>query len=163
MNIANGHVVTMHYTLKNERGEVLDSSEGQDPLAYLHGAGNIVPGLEAQLAGKAVGSKLDAVVAPVDGYGEKTGPGPQPVSRSQFPRGMEIEEGMVFTAEDENGDQTPVWISAVEGDMVMVDRDHPLAGVTLHFSVEVVAIRDATTEELAHGHPHGPDGHDHHH
>lgn len=158
--ITSNKVVTIHYTLRNDAGEVLDSSDGGDPLAYLHGAGNIVPGLEAQLEGKATGDKLVAVVEPKDGYGEKSGPGAQTIPLSAF-EGIEVKPGMTFVVEDDDGEQMPLRVLEVHSDHVTVDTDHPLAGETLHFTVEIVDVRDATAEELLHGHVH--DGHDHHH
>ncbi len=152
-------VVSIQYTLKNEAGEVLDSSSGGDPLAYLHGAGNIVPGLEKALDGKAVGDKVDAVVPPAEGYGERQGPGPQPVPKSAF-GGADVQPGMGVMAEDEQGRTIPLWVVKVEGEHVFVDGNHPLAGETLHFAVEVVEVRDATAQELDHGHVHAH-GHDH--
>lgn len=159
--ISEGKVALIHYTLKNDQGEVLDTSDGREPLAYLHGAGNIVPGLERELEGKAVGATFDATVSPEDGYGEREGKA-QAVERKAFPKGLEIEKGMMFQAQTPDGDVVPLWVDRVEDDKVWVDPNHPLAGVTLHFSVEVVGIRAATEEEVAHGHPHGPDGHHHH-
>jgi FKBP-type peptidyl-prolyl cis-trans isomerase SlyD len=156
-----GKVVSFHYTLTNGSGEVLDSSADREPLPYLHGAGNIVPGLEQQLSGKAVGDKFDAVVAPADGYGERSGPEPQAVERGAFPPDAPLQKGMQFMAQTPDGQHIPLWIDRIEGDTVYVDHNHPLAGVTLHFAVEITGIRDATAEEQAHGHPHGPGGHHH--
>lgn len=152
-------VVTLHYTLRDPSGTVLDKSDADDPLLYLHGHENIVPGLEDSLAGRTVGEKLDVVVPPEQGYGPKSG-NTERVPKDQMP--PDIEVGMELLAEDEDGDVSPFWITAIEGDEVVVTEDHPLSGVTLHFAVEVVAIRAATREELEHGHPHGPDGHGHH-
>ncbi len=160
-SVAINKVVSIHYTLTNDDGDVLDSSAGGEPLAYLHGAGNIVPGLEKQIEGKFVGDKFDAVVAPAEGYGERTGPDPQAIPRSAF-GDVPVEPGMSFVIEDEDGNQTPLWIVDIDDEQVYVDGNHPLAGETLHFAIEVVGIRDATALELAHGHVHG-DGHDHHH
>lgn len=159
--IAVGKVVGFHYTLKSSKGAVLDKSDEGDPMLYLHGAENIVPGLERQLAGKQVGDKFQAEVSPEEGYGTRQGGGPQPVPRAAFPDGMEIEVGSQFTAEGPDGELMPVWIAKVEPDTIYVDRNHPLAGETLHFQIEVVSIRDATREETSHGHPHGPGGHHH--
>jgi FKBP-type peptidyl-prolyl cis-trans isomerase SlyD len=158
--IADGKVVMFHYTLKNDAGEILDSSSGGDPMPYLHGAQNIVPGLERQMAGKAAGAKFQAVVPPEEGYGVREGD-PQEVPRQAFPPDVELAAGMQFLATDESGEQVPVWIAKVSPDKVWVDQNHPLSDVTLHFDVEVVSIRDATAEEVAHGHPHMP-GHHHH-
>ena len=159
--IQNGKIVSIHYTLKDDAGLVIDSSEGGAPLDYLHGAGNIVPGLETGLEGRAVGEKLDVKVAPKDGYGVHDPRGVQRVPRDAFPEDMDLEPGMQFGAEDPEGETTTVWIVKVESDHVVVDMNHPLAGKTLHFAVHVAAVRDATGEEMAHGHPHGPHGHHH--
>lgn len=157
--IAAKKVVSIHYTLKNGDGETLDSSSDSDPLAYLHGAGNIVEGLENALDGKGVGDKVEAVVPPAQGYGERQGPGPQPVPKAAFD-GADVQPGMAIMAEDPSGNHMPLWVVAVEDDRVLVDGNHPLAGVTLHFDVEVVEVRDATEQELEHGHVHHG-GHDH--
>jgi FKBP-type peptidyl-prolyl cis-trans isomerase SlyD len=159
--IADGMVVSMHYTLTNPDGQVIDSSSDGDPLTYLHGAGNIVPGLEAKLAGAGVGDKVNAVVAPADGYGERSGPEPQPVPRDRFPEDADLKPGMQIVAQGPSGEQFALWVVGLKDNDVLLDHNHPLAGVTLHFDVEVTEIRAATDEEKAHGHPHGPGGHDH--
>jgi FKBP-type peptidyl-prolyl cis-trans isomerase SlyD len=159
-SVTDGKVVAFHYTLTNDEGEVLDSSEGRAPLAYLQGAANIVPGLERQMLGRAVGDRFTARVAPADGYGERTG-APQSVPRGAFPPEVDVQVGMQFAAQGPNGSVIPLWVVDVADDTVSVDRNHPLAGVTLNFAVEIAEIREATTEELAHGHPHGPEGHHH--
>ena len=159
--VASGKVVSVHYTLTNVQGEVLDSSAGHEPMDYLHGAGNIVPGLERQLTGRAAGDRFDVVVAAKDGYGERVGPGPQPVPRSAFPKGAHIEVGTQFMAEEPGKDPVPLWVTKVEPNTIHVDQNHPLAGEELRFAIEIVAIRDATAEERKHGHPHGPGGHHH--
>ncbi len=160
--IGNGKVVSIHYTLSDGGGKVLDSSEGEEPMEYLHGAGNIVPGLEKALEGKKAKDSLKAVVSPEDGYGEREDGEPQAVPREAFPADADLEVGMEIAAEDDDGDLTPLWIVGVSKDHVMVDKNHPLAGETLHFAVEVVSVRDATPDEIEHGHPHTP-GHHHHH
>ena len=152
-------VISVHYTLKDNAGDVLDTSDGEEPLVYLHGAGNVVPGLEKALDGKGVGDSFSAEVPPKDGYGDKAGPGPQPVPISAF-GGSDVEPGMSLTVEDDEGNNLPLWVVEVKGDQVFVDSNHPLAGETLYFDLEVVAIRDATEQELAHGHVHTA-GHDH--
>lgn len=152
----------MHYVLKDSKGKVLDSSEGQEPLGYLHGANNIVPGLEKQLEGKEKGDKIAAVVEPAEGYGERDERGVQKVGRDQFPDDAPLEVGMQFMAQNEDGNQFPFWVTDVDnGGEVTIDMNHPLAGETLHFDVEIVDVRDATSEERAHGHVHGPGGHHH--
>lgn len=155
LKIEAGKVVFFHYTLTDESGTVIDSSEGSEAMPYLHGSDNIVPGLERRMQGRAVGDRFKAIVPPEEGYGVQEGPGPQAVSRDIFPEDAELEEGMQFSAEDDDGETFPLWIVSIEGDTVVVDANHPLAGVTLHFDVEIVDIRDATEEEVAHGHPHG--------
>jgi FKBP-type peptidyl-prolyl cis-trans isomerase SlyD len=161
MSIADGCVVLFHYTLTGGDGKKIDSSSGGDPLPYLHGAGNIVPGLERAMLGRRAGDRFDAIVAAKDGYGERKGEGPQPVPRRQFPSDAEVEVGMQFTAEGADGEEMPIWVTKVEKTKIWVDTEHPLAGVELHFVVEVVGVRKATPEELEHGHPHGAHGHDH--
>jgi FKBP-type peptidyl-prolyl cis-trans isomerase SlyD len=161
--IADGQVVVMQYTLRSDEGEVLDASTPDEPMAYLHGAENIVPGLENALTGKGVGFKGKVTVAPADGYGEREDEEPEAIPRKAFPPDMDIEAGMTFMAEGPNNEHAPIWVVAVEGDKIIVDSQHPLAGKTLHFEVEVLAIRPATEDEMAHGHPHGPDGNEHHH
>ena len=156
--VADDKVVIFHYTLTDEEGDVLDTSDGQEPMAYLHGAGNIVPGLESQMTGKKVGDAFKAEVAPEDGYGEVQGPGPQPVDRSAFPEGAEIHEGMMFAAQMPDGTQMPLWVVEISDDTIMVDNNHPLAGEKLFFDVKIEGIRDANADELEHGHPHGIDG-----
>lgn len=157
-----GKVVSINFTLKNANGEILDSSEGDEPLIYLHGADNIVPGLENELEGKSVGDKVQAVIAPEDAYGLRDDAGAQRVPRDEFPADMEIEVGMPFHAETGDGAMITVWVTQVTPDYVELDMNHPLAGETLHFDVEVVRVRPATEGELEHGHPHGPDGEAHH-
>jgi len=157
-SVRDGLVVIMHYTLKNAEGEELDSSVGAEPLAYLHGADNIVPGLESALTGKSVGDTVNVVVPPAEGYGERVGE-PEQAPKSAFPEGAEIEPGMPVFAEGPNGEPVALWVVEVAEDYVVLDPNHPLAGETLHFDVEIVGIREATEDEMAHGHPHGPDGH----
>jgi FKBP-type peptidyl-prolyl cis-trans isomerase SlyD len=156
-----GKVVTMRYALTGPDGKVLDESDDEG-MDYLHGADNIVPGLEKQLVGHIVGDTLTAVVSPEEGYGQRKG-SPQMIPRSSFPDDVELEVGMEFEAEGPNGEPLPLWITAVTATEVEIDRNHPLAGMELKFEVEIVAIRAASDEEKAHGHPHGPDGHGHHH
>ena len=155
-------VVTIHYTLKNDEGQILDSSDGRSPLAYLHGHSNIVPGLENALVGQKVGAKMNISVPPAEGYGERTGPGPQQVKKKEFGKDADkLAEGMPISAEASDGTRVTLWITKVEGSWVHVDTNHPLAGQTLNFDVEIVDIRAASAEELSHGHVHGPHGHNH--
>ncbi|MFQ3246168.1 MAG: FKBP-type peptidyl-prolyl cis-trans isomerase SlyD [Arenicella sp.] len=159
--IKENSVVTMHYELKDSEGEVLDSSKGQDPLVYLHGAGNIIVGLEEQLVGKTVGDSVAAVVSPEKGYGMPVEALVQTVPKEAF--GEEIDKvsvGMRFQAETEQG-PVPVVVTAMDETMVTVDGNHPLAGKELHFDVNIAEVRDASAEEIEHGHVHGEGGHQH--
>lgn len=153
MQVSDNKVVSIHYTLCNAAGDVLDSSVGEEPLPYLHGAGNIVAGLEDALLEKNVGDKLDVTVPPELGYGEKHEEMIQKVPTENFEGIDNIEIGMQFMAEAPWGQQ-PVTVMAVEDDGITIDGNHPLAGETLHFNVEVVEIREATEEEIEHGHVH---------
>lgn len=161
--IADGKVVSIHYTLTDEGGATLDSSRGSDPLDYLHGAHNVVPGLETGLLGRQVGERVELRLPPEEGYGVHDPRGQQRVPRDSFPDEIELETGMQFSAEDEQGRSVTVWIADVAEDAVTIDQNHPLAGKVLCFDVSIEGIRDATLEEMSHGHPHGPHGHHHHH
>lgn len=152
------HAVSLQYTLSASDGSVIESGR----IDYLHGYGNIIPGLEQGLEGAAVGAQLNVEVPPQLGYGERLEVEPQRVPREAFPPDMEIEAGMQFHARGPDGEQLPVWVIGVEPDAVIIDPNHPLAGETLHFDVEILAVRAATAEEIAHGHIHGADGHGHH-
>ncbi|KGK41904.1 peptidylprolyl isomerase [Nitrincola sp. A-D6] len=152
MQIDQNTVVSIHYTLTNSEGNVMDSSVGQQPLAYLHGASNIIPGLENALTGKAVGDTLAVTVEPEQGYGEVREEMIQAVERSNFAGVDEIEVGMQFMAQTPWGEQ-PVTVVGIEGDSVTLDGNHPLAGQTLTFDVEVVEVRGATDEEVTAGAP----------
>jgi len=156
--ITDGVVAIIHYTLKNDAGEVLDSSEGGDPLPYMHGASNIVPGLEKELGGLSVGDKKDVDVVPEEGYGLPNPAMIQEVPREAFPEDAEVEPGVQFLMQGEQGQPIPIWISAVEGDVVTIDANHPLAGQTLHFAIEVAGIRLPTEQEKTQGHPVGLTG-----
>ena len=160
MQIGERTVATFHYTLTDDKGNVIDSSANGQPLAYLHGAGNIVPGLERQLAGRSEGDKFDAVVSAEEGYGESNPMMIQVVPREAFQGVDNLEVGMQFQAQTGQG-ALPVVIAKIEGDQVTVDANHPLAGQTLHFAIEVTSVRDASVEELVHGHVHGEGGHHH--
>ncbi|RFA25841.1 peptidylprolyl isomerase [Alkalilimnicola ehrlichii] len=153
MQIAKDKVVSIEYSLKDDEGTLLDTSEGRDPLAYLHGAGNIIPGLESALEGKQTGDSVDVRINPEDAYGERNDQLQQVVPKELFQGVDTLEPGMQFQAQTEAGAQI-VTIKEVDGDNVTVDANHPLAGVPLNFSVNVVEVRDATAEELEHGHVH---------
>lgn len=160
MQIAVRTVASFHYTLTDEAGTVLDSSVGHEPLTYLHGAGNIVPGLEKAMTGHRAGDKFDVVVAPEEGYGLPNDLLIQVVPREAFQGVGEVEVGMRFQAHTPQGPISVV-IAKVEGDQVTVDGNHPLAGKSLHFSIEVTDVREASLEEVMHGHVHGEGGHQH--
>ncbi|MDW7748109.1 peptidylprolyl isomerase [Halomonas sp.] len=160
MQIAQNSVVAFHYTLTNDAGEVLDSSEGREPLTYLHGAGNIIPGLEKQLEGRTTGDKLQAKVSPEEGYGEVQPQLVQEVPRDAFQGVDSVEPGMQFQAQTQGG-PLMVTVTSVEGDTVTVDGNHPLAGQSLNFDVEIAEVREASEEEVEHGHVHGEGGHEH--
>jgi FKBP-type peptidyl-prolyl cis-trans isomerase SlyD len=149
--------VSISYTLTGSAGNVLD----QGQLEYLHGHGNIVPGLEGALDGAEVGARLDVEVPPHLGYGERMDTEPQRVPREAFPPGLDIQAGMQFHARGPDGEILPVWVAGVEPGVVLIDPNHPLAGETLHFDVEILGVRNGTAEELEHGHVHGPGGHHH--
>lgn len=158
MPIAPNDVVTIHYTLTDDADKVIDSSSGGEPLAYLHGHGNIIPGLERELAGKSVGERLTVRVPAAEGYGEYDRALVQKVPRRTLKGIANLRVGLRLQA----GHQ-PVTVTHIAGDMVTLDGNHPLAGQNLKFDVEITAVRPATEEELAHGHVHvhGSGGHHH--
>ncbi len=160
MHIEKNRVVRLDYILRDEQGNVLDSSSGRASLSYLHGKGNIIPGLEQALVGKSAGDKLDVTVPPEQGYGVRDERLVQIVARTKFGEVANLVPGMQVRA---NGPQGPrmVTVVRVDRDFVTVDGNHPLAGRTLHFSLAVAEVRKATHEEITHGHVHGPGGHHH--
>ncbi len=160
MQIEARKVVTLNYTLTDNDGNVIDQSSDSS-FAYLHGANNIIPGLENALEGKSAGDSLNVSVTPAEGYGERDPAKTQAVPRNMFPEDTDIEVGMQFHAQGPNGETLVVSVAAVEDDTVTVDGNHPLAGVQLNFDVEVIGVREASKEELEHGHVHGPGGHHH--
>ena len=159
MTVENGKVVSFHYTLTNAQGDVLDQSQ-EHPMPYLHGAGNIIPGLEKELAGKKVGDKLTVNVPAAEAYGEYHEQLVNDVPREAFQGVDQIEPGMQFQANTPEGVQV-ITVKAVNGETVTVDANHPLAGQDLNFDVEIVEVREATEEESAHGHVHGVGCHHH--
>lgn len=160
MEITADRVVTIHYTLKGDDGAILDTSVGGEPLAYIQGHGNLVSGLEKALEGKPEGSTLAVDVAPAEGYGVRDESLIQRVPRRSLQGAGAIKTGMQFQARTEDGMRL-FTVAAIIGDMVTLDGNHPLADQTLHFDVQVVGVREATTEELEHGHVHGAGGHHH--
>lgn len=160
MKTAHNMVVSLHYTLTDDAGEVLDSSDGREPFAYLHGHSNIIPGLEKALEGTAVGHRGQVHVNPAEGYGEKNPELIFEAPREHFPNDMKLETGARVYAEGPEGPISFAVVKLTETGAVL-DGNHPLAGKKLHFDVEVVDIRPATQEELEHGHVHGAGGHHH--
>lgn len=157
MKASNDMVVTMHYTLTDDSGTVLDSSAGHTPMNYLHGHGNIVPGLEKALEGAVAGFKAKVTVAAAEGYGEIDPEAVFDAPREHFPDDMELVPGIMVTG----GHGSPLTVVEVTDSVVVLDGNHPLAGKTLHFEVEIVDVRAATREEMSHGHSHSGDGHHH--
>ena len=155
-------VVSVHYSLTLDSGAVVDTSRGREPLHYLHGHGQIVPGLEEELTGRKVGERVQVRVDAERGYGERVEDGVQQVPRSSFPAELELAPGAALNAKTQDGQMVQLHVVEVGADTVTVDFNHPLAGQVLHFDVEILAVRPATQQELAHGHVHGPGGHEHH-
>lgn len=160
VEISADSVVLIHYTLKDDSGEVIDSSAGGEPLAYIQGHGNLVPGLEKALEGMQDGTTVAVTVAPADGYGTRDEALVQRVPKRALQGSGDIRKGMQFQARTDDGMRL-FTVTAVAGDMVTLDGNHLLADKTLHFDIEVVSVRDATAEELEHGHVHGAGGHHH--
>lgn len=161
MQVKENHVVQIDYTLTNNQGQVLDSSNGKQPLAYIHGHGQIIPGLEQALEGKAAGDKFDVTIPAEQAYGEHRPDLVQQVPASAFAGVEKVEPGMRFQAETDQG-PIPVTVTAVTDEAVTVDANHELAGQELNFAVKIEAVRAATETELDHGHVHGADGHQQH-
>lgn len=160
MQVSPNTAVSIHYTLTNDAGEVIDSSIGNEPLAYLHGTGSIISGLEKALDGKSVGDKFTANIPASDAYGQIFEDRVQVISREMFDGIDEIEVGMQFHADVSEGPGI-VTVVAVDGDNITIDGNHPLAGMPLNFDIEIIEVRPATAEELDHGHIHGAGGHHH--
>ena len=160
MQITTDLVVSMHYTLTDKSGEVLDTSDGQEPLAYLHGRGNLIPGLEKELEGREKGAKFNVTIPPEEAYGIRDDNLVRKVSLSSFKDIQDLQPGMQFQSQNEGSGEI-FTVAKIEGDEVTIDGNHALADVTLTFDVEVTDIREATEEELEHGHVHVPDGHNH--
>lgn len=159
MQITRHTVAAIDYTLTDASGEVIDSSEGQEPLTYLHGEGNLIPGLEEALEGASPGDTLQVSVPPHKAYGDHDADLVQPIPMAAFDGVGDVAAGMRFQVADDQGQPRTFTVASVEGDRVMIDANHPLAGQTLNFSVNIVSVRNATPEEIDHGHVH--DGHAH--
>jgi len=154
MEIQKNSIVTMDYTLTGKDGGVLDSSEGKDPLSYLHGNGNLIPGLETRIEGKAAGDEVTVEVPSEEAYGAVDPEKKFDVPRSQFPPDADIKVGAQFQADGGNGGPVLVKVDSIEGDTVKIDANHPLAGIDLNFAVKIVDVREATEKEREHGHAH---------
>ena len=160
MSISRDQVVSIHYTLTDDAGEVIDRSSAGEPFAYLHGHGNLIPGLESELTGRKAGERLVVKVSPADGYGEYDEKLVQQVPRRTLKGVAQVKPGMRLQTHGAEGPRM-LTVTHVAGDLVTLDGNHPLAGKTLNFEVEIAAVRAATAEELAHGHVHGAGGHHH--
>ena len=160
MQIEKNRVVFLHYTLKGDDGTVIDSSSGRQPMSYLHGKNNIIPGLEQALAGRNAGDKVEVAIAPDQGYGRRDDRLVQILPRSKFEGVGDLKPGMQVRASGSQGARL-VTIVRVDRDFITVDANHPLAGRTLHFAVEITEVRKATHEEVSHGHVHAPGAHQH--
>lgn len=165
MQIAENKVVLIDYTLKGESGQVIDTTDGGDPMPYLHGAGMIIPGLEAALLGKSANDSFEISIPPEDGYGARDAGLRQELDPAQFEEIDDLAVGMQFRVNGDNGQDLVITVMEIRDDSVVVDGNHALAGVTLNFDITIREVRDATEEEIAHGHPHGFGGcgHDHDH
>ena len=160
MNIEKDKVVSIDYTLTNDHGEVLDSSSGREPLAYLHGNGCLIPGLEKELEGKVKGDKLVAIIAPDQAYGVRSEELIQDIPLENFHDASEVKVGAQFQVQNEHETRIAT-VTAIGESAATVDLNHPLADETLHFDVEVMDVREPTKEEMEHGHVHGAGGHHH--
>lgn len=160
MKITKHHVVTIDYTLTDPAGKVIDSSQGQEPLAYIHGIGSLVPGLEKALEGQPAGATISVSIPPEQGYGLRDEALVQPVPRDKFAGIADLSVGKQLQAQTEVGPRI-VTVVGIDEHSVTIDANHELAGMPLHFEVKVVGVRAATPEELSHGHAHGPGGHHH--
>jgi len=157
MNIEKKKVVSFHYTLSNSKGEQIETSREREPMVYLHGAGNIIRGLEKAMTGKAAGDRFEVTVTPAEAYGERDEKGIQRIPVKHIKQAGRLKVGQPLVLNTQQG-QVQVTVVKVGRFNVDVDRNHPLAGQSLTFDVEVTEVRDATDEELAHGHAHGPGG-----
>lgn len=161
MEIKKHAVVTIDYELKDDDGKVIDTSAGGEPLHYLHGTQNLIEGLEKALEGKKAGDSLSVAVSPEEGYGARDEARIQPVPKDSFDDQNQLKAGNQFMAQSPEGENLTVTIVEVTDDKVVIDSNHPLAGKNLNFEVEIKDVREATPEELEHGHVHGAGGHDH--
>jgi FKBP-type peptidyl-prolyl cis-trans isomerase SlyD len=160
MQITTGTVVTIDYTLTDDQQRVIDTSEGGEPLTYLHGVGQLIAGLEKELEGKAAGAAFQATIPPEEGYGQRDDAKLAMIPLDRIDGAEDLQVGAQLSATKDGMEQV-VTVMKIENGMVTIDGNHPLAGVTLHFDVTVRGVREATPDEIDHGHVHGP-GHEHH-
>ena len=160
MQVENGKVVFFHYWLKDDAGNAIEASEGREPMAILYGGGNIIPGLEKAMSGRSEGDRFDVVVTPAEGYGDRRENFTQRVPKKYIPNADSLKPGMTTVVQTDQGPRSVV-VEKVGSSVVDVDLNHPMAGKTLHFAIEITQVRDATEEEQAHGHVHGAGGHHH--
>ena len=161
MEVQDQKVVVIEYKLVDSEGKLVDSSEGSDPLAYIHGAGQLIKGLERELLGKKAGDEFEAVIAAIDAYGERSDDQIRTVPKAQVSGVGDLDIGIQLEGVDEAGNRAIFTVAALEEETVTLDGNHPLAGMDLNFSVKVIEVRDASADELSHGHAHGPGGHHH--
>jgi len=162
MQVEDNKIVVIEYTLTNDSGETIDSSVGGDPLSFLFGNNQIIPGLEDALAGKSTGDKFTTRISPEDGYGPRIEELSQVVSREMFEGVDDIEVGMQFHAQNDGGEMHVITVTAINGDQLTIDGNHELADMHLNFDVKILEVRDATAEEMDHGHVHSDScNHDH--
>lgn len=161
MPLKSNQVITVNFILKDSDGNVIEATTKERPFSFISGGNQILPKLEENIGQMLIGSKRTVVLAPDEAYGEYDDSAIQHVNRSEFPEEAEIEAGMSFVADSPDGQQLPFVIKSVEGEEIVIDFNHPLAGQTLTFDVELLSLRDATIEELSHGHVHGAGGHHH--
>ena len=161
MRIEQNKVVMMHYKLTDKDGVVIDTSEGRDPLAYIQGIGALVPGLESEIEGKAKGDKFSAIVQPEDAYGNRDEQLVRVVPKSGFQGEEEMHVGMQVQIDTGEQGMAIATLTAIDGEDITLDLNHPLSDMELHFAIEITDVREATTDEIAHGHVHGEGGHHH--
>ena len=161
MQVEKDKVVSFHYSLSDDAGNAIEDSRAHEPLVILYGRGNIIAGLEQALAGRAAGDHFDVVVSPAQGYGERREDFTQRVPKKYFRDAEHLKPGDTTVLTTQNGRQQAVQIIKVGSSVIDVDLNHPMAGKTLHFGIEITDVRDASEEEIAHGHVHGAGGHHH--
>jgi FKBP-type peptidyl-prolyl cis-trans isomerase SlyD len=161
MAIGTNKVVTLNFTLKDEEGNVIESTENAEPFQFISGNNQILPKLEEEVDRMLIGTKKKININPADAYGEYNQQAVQKIDKKEFPENMKLEEGMRFVANSPEGKEMPFIINSIDENEITVDFNHPLAGKNLNFNVELLDVRDATPEELSHGHVHGSGGHHH--